>query len=365
MRVLLVTRSTQVAAHVRLMAHVGAGLAERGAEVAYLTPASPEVQLLFQRIGETAWPFAFGRANPVAEYLAVRRVLRAFQPDVALTDGEGDSTLVALAGRKRVGIVRRWRLDDREGARWGWPSRVASRLSRLAVLLPFGSDTLEFPPRVRVVRAPVSLPALPGGGKELAPDAQAPLVIACLTDRDNMSTALCLRTVARLRVRQPNLTLLLLGKTAGLQSARIHAAALGLTECVRVQPASTLFEAVPIDVAALWVAIGGDEGALAAVAAMSRGIPVIVDRMSDVAPQVAHRLTGLHADAGELAPTVASIAQWMADPVSFRSACEASMARAQRFHSWQSFVDRVVEAIQLTGGNRTAMAPTAALGASA
>src|SRR5690606_36518184 len=125
------------------------------------------------------------------------------------------------------------------------------------------------------------------------------------------------------------------------------------------------FDNAPLDCVALWVATDGDEGALAAVAAMTRAIPVVVDRNSAVAAQVAHRLTGLHADSAELAPTVAAIAQWIADPVSFRSACEASRARAQRFHSWQAFLDRVVEAIELTRVNKKAVAPGAAIGASA
>lgn len=365
MRVLLVTRSEHVAAHVRLLAHLGAGLLERGADVGYLTRPANDVQRVFQHIGETAWAFAFATPSPFGDLVAARRTILAFQPDVVITDTESDALLVALAGRNRVGIVRRWRIDETDGAHWTWRSRLASRLSRMSVLLPFGSDTMEFPPRVRVVRASVSLPAPSGGLQEVIEGTTAPLAIACLTDSDNMSTALCLRTVSKLRTRHPGLTLVLLGRMAQLQPARVHAAALGLTDGVRVMPPSALFDNAPLDCVALWVATDGDEGALAAVAAMTRAIPVVVDRNSAVAAQVAHRLTGLHADSAELAPTVAAIAQWIADPVSFRSACEASRARAQRFHSWQAFLDRVVEAIELTRGNKKAVAPGAAIGASA
>ena len=361
MRVLLFSRAWRSDTHVRLLAFTGAGLVERGAEVGYITRAIPEIQLQFQNIGEVSWSYTFENNSPVREIAATKRALQSFRPEVVITDGEKDSLLVSILGRRRIGVVRRWRTGSNDGAKWGWRSRIASRLSTTSVLLPFGTDTLELPSRVRVARVPVSLPLAPGESDDTS---ESQLAIACLPDGGSVATALCLRSVARLRQRRPDFSLVLLGEPSELQAARVHAAALGLVTNVRMMPTSALFERDPFPCVALWIARDGDEGALAAAAAMTRGIPVVVDRNSDVSSFVAHRITGIHADAMELAPTISGIAQWIADPVSLRSAREASLARAQRVHSWQNFLDKVLEAVEAVRRGRIAQERSLQPGAS-
>ena len=346
MRVLVLTRDVVPTAHVRLLAQIGGGLADRGASIGYLAMPDEAIQQTL-KFGDAATPFSFRNTSPFGMFLTARRAVREFRPDVVLTDGERDLLLAALASGRRAGVVRRIRPGDDE--QWGWRSRVAAKVSRVSLLLAPNADANAFHAKLQVVRAPVALPQTARNKLHVAQHPPtAPLTLACVPDRSGASTALCLRSFARLQKRRPQLKLILLGDPRHMQAIRVHAAALGLTDHIQTLPEQALFESPKLEFAAVWIAATGDVGALAAVAAMARGIPVIVDRFSDVAPLVAHRITGLHAEDNDLATCIASIAQLLADPQSFHSTCDAALARVQRLHSWNGFLDRVVEAIELT-----------------
>jgi hypothetical protein len=347
MRVLVFSRARTPGANVRLLGSVGTGLVDRGASVAYATCGVPAVtaQLIADNAAASVFPITAN--NWFTTWLAMRTVMKTFAPDAVIVESESDTLLAAVAARRGTGIVRR--LRPQEDALYRWKSRIAARFNRTALLVPSTGDEMALPRNVLTVRAPVSLPMRSMQAIQLSNDGnEAPPVIACVPDRSGAAAALCLRAFARLRQRRPELSLLLLGDPGRLQSVRIHAAALGLTEFIRTLPESALFDRQRLDLAMVWVAARGDRGALSAVAAMSRGLPVIVERSSDVSAFVAHRITGLHVEDGDLSATIASMAQLLADPDAFRSTCEAAIARSHRLHSWTGFLDRVVEAIELT-----------------
>jgi glycosyltransferase involved in cell wall biosynthesis len=123
---------------------------------------------------------------------------------------------------------------------------------------------------------------------------------------------------------------------------------------------SVLFDGNAPDIGALWVSARGDTGALAAVAGMSQGIPVIVDRLSDFTNLVAHQITGFIADDLDPASTVALLAQLLSDADAHNAMSEASIARAQRLHSWSAVVDRVLEAAQPDARRSTNRSPASA-----
>jgi hypothetical protein len=347
MRVLVFSRSRVPGANIRLLGSVGTGLVDRGASVGFATCGVPTVTGQLIADNGAASVFPINARNGFTTWLSMRTIMKTFAPDAVIVESESDTLLAAMTARRGTGIVRR--LRPQEDALYRWKSRVAARFNRTALLVPSTGDELALPRHVLTVRAPVSLPMRSIQAVHLSGEAEdAPPVIACVPDRSGAAAALCLRAFARLRQRRPELSLLLLGDPGRLQSVRIHAAALGLTEFIRTLPESALFDRQRLDLSMVWIAARGDRGALCAVAAMSRGLPVVVERSSDVSAFVAHRITGLHAEEGDLSATIASMAQLLADPAAFRSTCEAAIARAQRLHSWSGFLDRVVEAIELT-----------------
>lgn len=347
MKVLVLTRAPVAGADVRLLRGIGVGLVDRGASLAYACCPIAPVQQMLAPDGTPTTLLSIDNRSAIRAWLSLRAAVARFDPDVVLTDSERDTLLAALVVRRRAGIVRRIR--PQQDARYGWRSRLAARLSRVAVLVPSTGETLGLPRTLRTVRAPVALPGPLHPALQLSPDASVvPRTIACVPDARGASAAYCLRAFARLRQRRPDLVLMLLGDPLHMQNVRIHAAALGLTEYIRTLPEAALFERQRLELAVVWIAAEGDKGALSAVAAMTRGLPVVVDRNSDLAAFVAHRITGLHAEEGDLAATIASVAQLLADPVAFRSTSDAAVARAVRLHSWSGFLDRVVEAIELT-----------------
>ena len=347
MRVLLLSRARMPGANIRLLGSIGVGLVDRGASVGFAARAFPDVVNQLVAENDAASVLALEGNNWLTMWLSTRRLMKSFAPDAVIVETEADAFLAATTAQRGTGIVRR--LRPQEDALYGWKSRVAARFNRTALLVPSTGDELALPRTVLTVRAPVSLPMRSLQALQLkGENVDAPPVIACVPDRSGAAAALCLRAFARLRQRRPELTLLLLGDPGRLQSVRIHAAALGLTEYIRTLPESALFERQRLDLAVVWIAARGDRGALSAVAAMSRGLPVVVERSSDVSAFVAHRITGLHAEEGDLSATIAAMAQLLADPSAFRSTCEAAIARSQRLHSWSGFLDRVVEAIELT-----------------
>jgi hypothetical protein len=346
MRVLVLSRARMPGANIRLLGSIGVGLVDRGASVGFATCSIPEVTRQLVAENGAASVFSIGGSNWISTWLSTRRAMRSFAPDAVIVESESDTLLAAMTAPRGTGIVRR--LRPQEDALYRWKSRVAARFNRTALLVPSTGDELALPRTVLTVRAPVSLPMRSLQATHLTNADGAPPVIACVPDRSGAAAALCLRAFARLRQRRPELSLLLLGDPGRLQSVRIHAAALGLTDYIGTLPESVLYERPRLDLSMVWVAARGDRGALAAVASMSRGLPVIVERSSDVSAFVAHRITGLHVDDGELSATIASMAQLLADPAAFHSTCEAAIARAQRLHSWSGFLDRVVEAIELT-----------------
>jgi hypothetical protein len=345
MRVLVMSRARTPGAHVRLLGNIGAGLADRGATVAY---AASDVDSVLQLLapGDADNVHRLRGKSALQMLASTRKTMKSFKPEVVLVDGERDTFAAALASEGRVGIVRR--LRPTQDAQYGWRSRVSARLSKVVLLVPSSGETMALPREVRTVRAPVALPDQARSRPQLSwEDEETPATIACIPDERGAAASFCLRAFARLRQRRPDLTLMLLGDPSRMQSVRIHAAALGLTDHIRTLPESALFERQQLDVAAVWVASRGDDGALAAVASMARGLPVIVERNNDVAAFVAHRITGLHADEADLSATIASIALLLADPLALRSTREAAVARAQRLHSWSGFLDKVVEAIEI------------------
>ena len=336
----------------RVLITLGAELAARGdiVTVACLSRSALErsVEATFPRlpVRGIAGQGAFARIR------SARGIVAALRPDAVLVHSEPDSLLAAMATGRRGGVVRRWSVGedapDRRPAALTWRSQLADACTRLT---SWGRDPIavSWPgPSSRHVRA-----ELPAG--EAVP---AALWIVPAADHDER-TAVALRAAARLVGRHPSLRIVLLGEVAALQSTRVHAASLGLTAFVQVAPIDTLLLVDEIDASAVWITADGDDGAIATIAAMQRGIPVVVPAALSFSSMVASRLTGFVMPDVDIPTIVAELAQLIADRPAYEAMGHAARERATLLHGWPQFVDDAAEVLSLASGSRVASAAIA------
>jgi hypothetical protein len=347
-RVLVLTTAASWTHGVRLLIALGAELAARGdiVTVACLSRGALErsVEAAFPRLAVRgiAGQGAFARIS------SARGIVAALRPDAVLVQSEPDALLAAMATGRRGGVVRRWSVGedapDRQPAARTWRTRLAGSRTRLT---SWGRDpiALSWPePSLRHVRGGTPSEAVP-----------AALWIVPPAEHDER-TAVALRAAARLVGRHPSLRIVLLGELAALQSTRVHAASLGLTAFMQVAPIDTLLLADEIDAAAVWVTADGDDGAIATIAAMQRGIPVVVPAALSFASMVASRITGFVMPDADISTIVAEVARLMSDRHEYEAMGEAARARATRLHGWQHFVDDAADVLSRASGSRVASA---------
>ncbi len=351
MRVLVLTTAASWTSSVRLPVTLGAELAARG-DIVTVACLSHGV---LERAIEATFPRLSVRGitgqGALARITSARGIVAALRPDAVLVQSEADALLAAMATGRRGGVVRRWCVgedapDHRPAART-WRTRLAGSRARLT---SWGRDPIavSWPgPEPRSERAVTP-------SSETVPTA---LWIVPPAEHDER-TAVALRAAARLVGRHPSLRIVLLGDLATLQSTRVHAASLGLTAFVQVASIDTLLVADEVDAAAVWVTASGDEGAIATLAAMQRGIPVVVPSALSCSSLVASRITGFVMSDADVSAIVAELARLISDRHEYEAMGEAARARATRLHDWQHFVDDAAEVLSRASGTRV---PSAAI----
>lgn len=327
------------------MLALGAELAARGDVVAVACPAHPEFEAFIHRDFPRLYVRSLRGPGRVARLVSLRRIVSALRPDAVLVHGEGDALLAAIATGRRGAVVRRWRVDEQAPhqapyqapvART-WRTMLAAGCTRFTT---WGLDSMavSWPgPDPRREDA-VSIPSVPMA-----------LWIVPPADHDE-HTALALRAAARLYHRHPSLRIVLLGDTAALQSTRVHAAALGLTACVKVASLDTLLGDDDLNAAAVWVTAAGDTGAIATLAAMQRRVPVIVPARSSCATMVAAGTTGFVVTDADGSVIAAELTRLFADWAVFRAMGDAAQARAADLYGWSPFVGGAAEFLLRASG---------------
>ena len=354
MRVLVLTTAASWTPAIRLLITLGAELAARGdiVTVACLGrgPLERRIEAIFPRLPVRG---ITGQGS-LARIRSARGIAAALRPDAILVQSESDMLLAAMATGRRGGVVRRWCVDeeapDRRAAARTWRTRVAGLRTRLT---SWGRDPIA-----------VSWPGPESGAVHVVP-ATADAVPAALwimppAEHDER-TAVALRAAARLVGRHPSLRIVLLGELAALQSTRVHAASLGLTAFVQVAPVDALLLADRVDAAAVWVTADGDDGAIATIAAMQRGIPVVVPGALSFSSMVASRITGFVVADADVSTIVAELARLVSDRHEFDAMGDAARSRATRLHDWQQFIDEAADVLSRASGARV---PSAAVRAS-
>ncbi|WP_411278457.1 glycosyltransferase [Gemmatimonas sp.] len=351
MRVLVLTTAASWTPSVRLAITLGAELAARGdiVTVACLS------QGVLERATEATFPRLAVRGitgqGGLARIRSARGIVAALRPDAVLVQSENDALLAAMATGRRGGVVRRWcvgedALDARPAART-WRTRLAGSCAHLT---SWGRDPIA-------VSWPGPPPRAARTGTRSSESVPTALWIVPPVEHDER-TAVALRAAARLVGRHPSLRIVLLGDLATLQSTRVHAASLGLSAFVQVASIDTLLMADEVEAAAVWVTADGDEGAIATIAAMQRGIPVVVPAALACSSLVASRITGFVTSDADLSAVVAELARLISDRHEFEVMGDAASARALRLHDWQRFVDDAADVLSRASGTRI---PSAAI----
>ena len=353
MRVLVLTTAASWTPGIRLLITLGAELAARGDIVTVACLGRGTLERRIEAIYPRLPVRGITGQGSLARIRSARGIAAALRPDAVLVQSESDTLLAAMATGRRGGVVRRWCVDeeaDRRPAARTWRTRVAGVCTRLT---SWGRDPIA-----------VSWPGPESGAAHVVP-ATANAVPTALwimppAEHDER-TAVALRAAARLVGRHPSLRIVLLGELAALQSTRVHAASLGLTAFVQVAPVDALLLADRVDAAAVWVTADGDDGAIATIAAMQRGIPVVVPGALSFSSMVASRITGFVVADADVSTIVAELARLVSDRHEFDAMGDAARSRATRLHDWQQFIDEAADVLSRASGARV---PSAAIRAS-
>ncbi|HEY0931577.1 MAG TPA: glycosyltransferase [Gemmatimonas sp.] len=352
MRVLVLTTALRFTPDVQLLLHLAAALHARGEVVAVAGIHRSAVD----RAVTTGWPRlsvrTFGSVESSRHTSAVREVVSALRPDVVLVRSEADARLASAAMGARGGVLRLLGLDEREasddagGSRWSF-GRTRARIVEWGRRSPALSWPSAAPDdevhETGLTSELLVLPAPPHAETEES----APY---------DGHTATALRAAAHLRRRHSDLKVTLLGEPEGMQSARVHAAALDLTSALSIRSVQSLLGLHERGATALWVADQGDGGAICTMAAMSQGIPVVMAHDAAASVLVAPAITGFFDQVASAGGTVTSVslvmelARLLGDRTVRRTMGEAARHKAQREHGWEAFVDEATAQLVKAGG---------------
>lgn len=357
MRVLVVAGTPDWTPGNRLMATLAAGLSARGEMVALACASRSPSEAAIER----TWPRLVARSITGTGWfrkgVSLRGIMTALRPDAVLVGSAADAALAAFVMGGRRGIVRRLAVEE-----CGTSAREADALPWRARFMLSRAKIVRWGEEAPAVSWPLSSLAAAAPEPDVHPLPVAPpcLVVVPALPHDDR-TAAALRAAAHLRSRHPDLQLALVGDVAQLQAVRLHAASLNLTACVHIVPLDALLHHELHHelhrglghASAVWVAQDGDAGAIAALAAMQQGVPVVVPDASSLAGLVAPTITGfLAADDGG-STVVAELARLLADGDAQRMMGRAAAARAAREFGWDAFVDTAASLLAEASGVST------------
>ncbi len=373
MRILLFTTASAFTPDVQMLMHLVVALGARG-EVAGV--ACVQGSATAESVA-AHWPRltlrTFGAAGTTRPGSGARGVISALRPDVVLVGSARDAALAAAALGRRGGVVRRVAFGESPGSGRG-PRGWRLGLGTVARIIEWGQ------------RAPVVSWPLPASGDARggasgvfdasdaldARDAANPelLVLPPLRGRDSpydTSTAMALRTIAHLGRRHHTLRLTLLGDVEMLQSARVHAASLGLTGRLHVRPVQALLDGQFPDATALWVTAADDAAAMCVVAGLQHGVPAVVPHDAAFAGLIVPGASGFLATKPEFSVTlpgspaqhpplpvslVTELARLIGDRFVRRVMGEAAIGRAVREYGWERFVEEArAQLLRAAGGS--------------
>ncbi len=330
-------------------------LAARDAQVRVATPADADAhwQTLMPEIPVTPFPDSTRRRRETLSSL-----IGAMRANVVLTDDDGMRRRAARAIGDTGCVLQRLVFGADVPAET-FLSRLAARRSPSALLVPQFDDTrFEAGGKRRVPLYAIPLVTAIADDEPRAASRETPVLLV-VPDADAPLDALpVLRAAAQVARRHDTLRVHVLGAPRTTQGLRVQAAALRMAAHVTTGPLLPGQVDVPAGTIAAWITAGGETGVAVALAAMARRVPVLLPTVSELAPAVADRITGVLLDAADpLADAIAAghIARLIGHDDEQRSMGAAARARMQRLHDEHGLADAVIDGVErLLAGTRRA-----------
>ena len=354
MRVLFFHTGREWSGEARVFAAAGRALMSRGYQVTYACPAESVAERRAAEEGLEAVPMDLDGPWLMQAH-RLKQVLLDYFVEVVYVHSEREQLIASAAVRlaERGAVVRRTpiggHLVTSRGARFamrlaatGFVFTSAAELQSAVLptrraLEPVIADLGVDVARYDAVR-PAAAQSLGGAGTGR--------VLVCVYEPSaRMRIATVLRTVAMLAPRHPDLRLVIVGRGADHEDLRMHAAALGITNAVKLlgERDDQLSVLRSADIG--WVAADHDDAAFGALDFMALRVPVLADRGSVVQRYVADGITGILLPPGDVPTTAATVASFLAHDDDRTAMGNAGHVRVARDFTERRMVDGFEHAV--------------------
>lgn len=354
MRVLFFHAGREWSGEARVFAAAGRALMGRGYQVTYACPAESVAERRAAEEGLETVPMDLGGPWLMQAH-RLKQVLLDYFVEVVYVHDEREQLIASTAVRlaERGAVVRRTpaggRLVTSRAARFamrlaatGFVFTSANELQSAVLptkraLEPVIADLGVDVSRYESVR-PAAPQSLGGAGTGR--------VLVCVYEPSaRLRIATVLRTVAMLAPRHPDLRLVLVGRGADHEDLRMHAAALGITNAVKLLGERDDQLSVMSSADIGWVAADRDDAAFGALDFMALRVPVLAERGSVVQRYVADGITGILLPPGDVPTTAATVASFLAHDDDRQAMGNAGHVRVARDFTERRMVDGFEHAI--------------------
>lgn len=354
MRVLFLHSGREWSGGARAFAAAGRALLGRGYQVTYACPIESVVERRVADEGLEAVPLDF-EAPWIARAHRLKQILLEHFVEVVYVHSEEEHLLAGFAMRlaERGAVVRR----TPAGAHLvtGASSRLAMRLAATGFLFTSKGDlqsaVLPTKRALEPVVADLGVDVArydavrPAAAQSLGA-AGAGRVLVCVYDPAGRArAATALRTMAMLAPRHPDLRLVLVGSGSDHEDLRMHAAALGITNVVKLlgerDDQLSVLRAADLG----WIAADCDTAGFGALDFMALRVPVLAERGTVAQRYVADGITGILLPAGDAAATAATVAAGLAHEAQRKAMGNAGHTRVARDFTERQMVDGFEHAV--------------------
>ena len=354
MRVLFFHAGREWSGEARVFAVAGRALMSRGYQVTYACRAESLVEQRVTDEGLEAVPMDLD--GPwLAQAHRLKQVLLDYFVEVVYVHDEREQLIASAAVRlaERGAVVRRTPAGGRLVTSRG--ARLAMRLAATGfVFTSTGELQSAVLPTKRALEPVVAelgvdvarYDAVRAASPQSLGSVGPGHVVVCVYEPSaRVRVATVLRTVAMLAPRHPDLRLVIVGRGADHEYLRMHAAALGITNAVKLlgerDDQLSVLRAADIG----WIAADCDDAAYGALDFMALRVPVVAERGTVVQRYVADGITGLLLPPGDVPATAATVAAFLAHDEERAAMGNAGHVRVARDFTERRMVDGFEHAV--------------------
>ena len=335
MRTLFLDSSRHWSGSARAFAAAARGFVARGDEVTVGCREGGTAQAGFAQDGLDVVTLPFG-SSVTRDAWRLRSVLKEKSIEAVFFHSEREHLVASSAMRlaERATLIRRVPAGGSAAA--GRSGKLAHRMGATRVLFTttfdrdrsgLGENALVAPLGVDVAKVQ---DARAGARQMLGMNETTQLIVCVIDSSAGKRVTTALRTLALLGERHPRLRMVLVGRSADADDMRMHAAALGVTQLVRILGERVDSPAILAAADVGWVAAGGDDGGFACLDFMAARVPVVAERSALISHYVPDGIAGTLLPGGEPSDTASAVARFMADEATRKAMGNAGFTRAQR-----------------------------------